>query len=636
MWRWILGIAIVVVAGIGAWANQFFRPATISITNSTGMPVEFALRYRLSSDEAVVTEWAKVAAGATSTRSVTFRGVEPNFAVVGASEADTDALRVIYESYQPATLKTSASSTVPTKDRQLFVWDDPGADSFSVSAARPGEEQPYSSSSSLRFRDLDGEGPKGRDFAFEFTPDNAAFVQAAALHVVNATPFSVQLVVARRATDKDFHTFGWLTVDAGGKWSTAQVFRGVTPDFAVFAQSSGEDADIVQYCYESQIGSDGPFQITWDDASGPELYVTNQPLDVVQLQGASLPPGARWATFARPSYRDSEKHIYIHKLQPPAGFSWLQDQRVDADVLAAQCGEASMAREVLKRQRMWKEWGEASLRPYSLGITVDPKDAFDEPGIMIVDASPTLPSGHAMHFQAGDVIEWLGRRRIYSHNDLYGALHEHAEDRARGIGEAIPFVVRRGDTLLHGNTSYWFEKEWWRRSSSISISETGAFVSGVIDGVTIGFGPRAQATFDAAGTIGMNALKWAWSQIDEEYHPSYEELDDWDEKTWYYVQIRGMQRQWFPEARQAGDVVGAFTSVPRGILKVAGGKALRRFAGSMVGSISFEVVEGLVWSEIADPAVVRTAEERRRAITIQIGVSVVGGGIAGRFSRVVP
>ncbi|MEQ9823225.1 MAG: hypothetical protein ABQ298_02450 [Puniceicoccaceae bacterium] len=458
---------------------------------------------------------------------------------------------------------------------------------------------------------------------------SSELVQEATLTVFNVTPFRVDYAVSYPVTDDEWVTTNFMSVEAGKTAKVTRLFKNSNPDFYLTARSSVYEQRKVNtfhglsdYDTERQYWEGGAvFSPISVRCFNEKLGYWGNDEDIYGFHKSNV-------DFAR-----NHQNEFLFVISPFGNNENPQEVYKSKDDLEKACFDAiSLSSSLSHVISMKDRYGNLQIFPYDLGLRFAKDDRYWDLGIEITDASTHLSSGEPSPFSEGDVLLSFDGHPIFNEYDVSYLLIEHAQDMEYGgIKVAIPFTVSRGSRLVSGHTNYWFVKEFYDRYKRDRPSQFWTPLWSLGDASFLGRSPEITAIGKVALPFAYNLFEFAASKIGN-YEPHEIPIPDYEEQLWIEEQWKAMRQQWYPNTYLAGEFGGLFINLPRGALKVAGGKSMTRFAKSRFGGIFLEVSENVIWT-ISDGSSVRTNKQMIDEVIDTLPYAVGGAVIAGELGR---
>lgn len=237
-----------------------------------------------------------------------------------------------------------------------------------------------------------------------------------------------------------------------------------------------------------------------------------------------------------------------------------------------------------------------------------------------------------MPFQPGDILVSMNFKSIYAYDDVAALLFYHATNKdSGGIDKPIHFDVIRGNTLVSGATTYWFNKSYFEQGDRKArmATEGGTVIWEAFDGMTLGFGEDVLPVVIKGMEVGLNGMAWVFEKfgskpIQRVNSPSVSDM------RWGFTQVEAMRRQWYKDASFFGKATTFLISIPGQALKRGGSKGLSKFVSSRFGTVAIEAGEVVV-SSLADRSPLQSDAELVEGIKQDVPLTVGEGLVQGFF-----
>lgn len=431
--------------------------------------------------------------------------------------------------------------------------------------------------------------------------------------LVNMTPFKASIVIAFPVNQEKLNIHGWYQIEAGETLTLHHTFIEQAPEYFVFAQSS--EPELVRWVYSLAPETEATLYWEADDLTGMiSNEVMNWTIDLNEQPEYS--GNAYLAGFARAKTSGKDN-----------SFSFiLNDQNLTPESLdtnnflevAKQLLQFQMLNSSLKRSVAFEKRWQGKVLPYDLGLGFEDSNGPLALGVSITQVEALLPEGYPSRFQEGDELISMSSKPIFGIRDIASLLIEHAVDRKRGIKVAIPFQVKRGESIVSDITSYWFVREYFAKEAS---KKGTAALIGLADGISLGNYSTARASLAKLLGGTANLLKKLTTEEGEE--PDYIDTPDFSEMKWQFDQQAAAHKQWNQESYAAGGFASFFVGTGQALIKGVGRRGMKKFAGSVSGRVTLEVTENIIWT-LNDGNPMRKPEDIAKDLKITIPLSVGG------------
>ena len=271
-----------------------------------------------------------------------------------------------------------------------------------------------------------------------------------------------------------------------------------------------------------------------------------------------------------------------------------------------------------------KTWG-GKERPYDFGFVLknNPSEySRFKPGIKIEGVVPNTIFQDEMPFQPGDILISLEGKTVYSYEDAYLILHEHASSIKKGILVPYSFSVIRAGQIVQGFSTYFFNERYW---PSPEEDKLWAMYFGVAGAVTLGAEAIGHCTIKK---IGNGTWDLVLDIFDKEATIERSESESFEKCRWRTNQYAARVKQKYLDFHDNAAWLGLITpSAPRLILTGALKKKMARALGPGLARIAattaLETAETVAWT-IIDSTPLTNNEEILRDIK---HVAPYGAGI---------
>lgn len=645
---------------------EFEKPGELTLYNTLPVDVFYQYNYQATKDSSVSVGWIPLLSGEENNINVLFRGSKPAFQVsVKTSKKDSELIRWwkgsppstsgIINSYYDTLLlgaKDELNRIVRHINDSLCEENTKNLEYSSFGKFKP----KFRKSDSTYFQET---YIVNKEFDELYDIDNLSnlnntqvsrqyfsqallardtltklFIKKGEFEVVNTTPFTVYFVVNFPITKDSVETEGYWKLEAGESQRFERTFYGVNPRINVYAHTSNSETHLVKEAFglsSSQVG-----RIYYQSGSYSKgFYYPIKPIrsfKYTTYYNSNQKPehDSYHVLFASSSgqYLDDDLH-YHHDLKNQyvsssvefhKGQFLIMERRLPyiyenesfndhEEAVNTFLGKAKALRSSIQRKVRYDELMAESYQsghfPYMLGISMNSYFGNNSLGVKVYDKWKfTNLLGGSVPFEEGDVITSFNDTPVFSPQDLYVLLHNHALSLYGGIAKPIDFDVFRDNQMISGQTLYffnpnfpWIEIPWWKKA-----------LWGLADAVTYGF--------------------------DDDLYQAFTARDPW--KGWRYVQDKSRLVQFSDKSYFTGNVAGVFVSPGRflvqGIVKKQIRKlGMRRGIASMATTVTLEGGEAVIWT-FGNKSPIQTQEqfleEMKQNVFFGVGIGVVAGSFS--------
>ena len=460
------------------------------------------------------------------------------------------------------------------------------------------------------------------------------FVKKGGFEVINTTPFTIFFAVNFPITKDSVETEGYWKLKTGESRKFERTFYGVEPKINVYAESSNSDIKLLREAfdlpssyngktyYQPQYSSNGvyapikpdgvfDYKTSYNDYLKPEdeaYYVLFASQNGEYTQDTSFD-----YYNAKNSHQQKDIEFYEGKflieerLLPYVYENELFENEHEA--ISTYINKSKSLRASLERQVKYKKLMDNNYDfgyfPYTLGVSFNSYWDDNDLGVKIQNKwlDTNILSGE-MPFNEGDIITSFDGVPVFSSEDLFVLLHDHALNLYGGIANPIPFSLSRGSEIINGKTLYFFNPDFpWKK-----IPGWKKFLMGLSDSALYGF--------------------------DDDLYIAFTKNDPW--KGWQYVQDKSRLVQFSDVSYFTGNIGGIFVSpgrflfqkaVKRQVIKTGISKRLTSLATTVI----LESGEAVVWSFGNKSPVLsqkKFLEEMKEQAFFGAGVGIITGSFS--------
>ncbi len=408
-----------------------------------------------------------------------------------------------------------------------------------------------------------------------------AYTKTGKLTVRNTAPYAIKFATDYQYTRDSSHTRGWFFLDVGEEKTFIETFKGIQPNFNVYAQSTDRETEFVKSI----------FGLSWDHPG--VRYFQPHKEDEYTLKSIHDTRDFSFLTHR------NEEYIRVAETYP-VQFKALSSEKVgegvyesDHTIVDQSFPSIYMDRETLKGTEASKVYAQKAkvLRasferqieydqeiksfeenvPFILGLNTTDHNGNSSLGITIdrVHYEENI-LGDEFPFKPGDVITAFNNQPVFGNKELTVLLNRHARSLDGGIGKPIPFTLTRNGNQYTGETLYFFNPYYrhWPKNEGWK-----AFWYKIADAFFYGF--------------------------DEDIYRAF--LADDPADAWEYVQNQARLNQFYSKSSIAGTVVGAFLSpgkllLQRGVTRGISKMGMKRGVAGLVTATALEAGEEAIWS----------------------------------------
>lgn len=451
------------------------------------------------------------------------------------------------------------------------------------------------------------------------------------LTLANPNPFQIVTAIRYQTNENEYVTEGWWTLKPGEQITLERGFTYIKPNFAVYGQS--DEPETVRFLHN--LPDEHPATIYFEGNLGDTVSFQNvvpPPKKMEIHDGGGDLSAARDGTepVAFVNVPVNKSSTAIRLIHDASMTGVLDDERLPAteeDVKTVLDRAALLAKSLTRQQSYFKKFpNPVKDYPFDTGLKLEDQNGLDKPGVCVINVDfPTDLYGNKMPFQNEDIIFEFSGQIIFSNSDLLEILAEHASSKEKGIEVPIDFKLQRGSTIVAGQTTYFFNKEFWGDQSKL-----GAFGVGVGDSITFGNEAAAEAL---AENVILAVGNFFRAKEEQQAYPDYKD------RRWHKVQRNARFKNFEPGYYDAGSAAGLFfPSAPRLIFqKVLARQISRKIGSKMIAKVvsvgAFEITEGVMWTVGTSSPAATSAEiagNVTKMIPIGAGVGVISGVLTRR------
>lgn len=450
---------------------------------------------------------------------------------------------------------------------------------------------------------------------------------SSSLLLSNATPFDLEYVIIYSRSPKEFQLRGWYKLKAGESKEINNISSDVLPDFYVYARSynrtitdeeygfSVESEELPKFFYDSEryeVDGDIPVNI-----NNKRLEFSFDP-----NIGSYKLPDEYTVNFIRAEevVPKSGKFIKVFTFEPL--IRRIPEDLMGKDALDWLLEVAPHIQSSIARTSYYNNQFPDGNQPILLGVVCAESD-YLELGQKITKAEEILPFGQTNPIKRNDLLVELGGRRIFHIEDMRAILSSHALNTSKGIKKPISFTVLRGGSYISGNTSYFFNYDYWKNFKG--IGEGSAFYRGALSGVTLGtLDGRAANLVENGGKAAANTLIWGLSKVLDE-NISYYEFDFSKDTVFWETQLDAANQQFYPDEYKWGDRATLLISPGKVIGKQLVSKKGKRFLATRAGTVAVELMEAGIYTLNTGFPLQEIDEKIEEYFKLSAPLSVAGG-----------
>lgn len=442
------------------------------------------------------------------------------------------------------------------------------------------------------------------------------------LKICNSAPYAVQYAINYPIGENESQTEGMKNLNPSQCRDLERNFpNDIEPAFNLYARNVHPND--LRWIYN--LGQEHPGIIEW---SGEATYqcVKDNGISNVSDNTSSEYCSTEHKGFVQVETDRPEEDEWIYFIQDAALSIDLGNFKgTREEFLSVSRNQTQEQFQALKTQAQHQiTWG-GKERPYGFGLVFEnnPSDfSRFKPGIKIREVIPKTIFQDNMPFQSGDILISIADKNVYSYEDAYPILHDHASSIKKGILVPYKFKVIRNGQVIEGSSTHFFNERYW---PSPKEDKLWAMYFGAVNAMTIG----AEAfTHCGIKILGGGVWDFALSIFDKEGKVERSDSENLEKCRWRTNQYTARVKQKYLNYHDNAAWLGLISpSAPRLLLTGVLKKKMARVVGPGLARITattaLETVETVVWT-IRDSSPLTTNEELIRDVK---HVAPYGAGI---------
>lgn len=410
--------------------------------------------------------------------------------------------------------------------------------------------------------------------------------ETAKLEICNAAPYTINYSVNYPISKTKDKSTSLVELASGKCTSFVREFNGVESQFYVHAQSIRDEANVT-WAYSPNISS-----------GDQVIFPANEHnIDRKRFISSYKEPFAL-ARNIKQERKESSWSFLIY--DGSFNFIPFNDNECSYSCMQMALSRAKELSDAFNRQISYeKNFRNKDVPFFIAGEMTDLNGPFNV-GLQVNKAITKSIKGFPLSIRDGDVLVSMNGKTVFSPEDFYILLHQHATSYEGGIEEPIMLEAIRGNKIISMQSTYFFNRKYWGYSSK---QETETIVNGVIDAVTLGYTAKAKCGAGKTLYTVAKGLDWVAKKLSERSHSSREIKEiDFDKCVWKHTQTIAKQRQFGGDLFDNAAWLSVVTpSAPRLLLsKAMGKKGVKIFGsrqtGRMLSTVAGETAETLLWT----------------------------------------
>lgn len=453
------------------------------------------------------------------------------------------------------------------------------------------------------------------------------------IEVCNSTPYYVHYSLNYRLSKKSGETTEKLrSLDPGSCATVTKKFKDISPLYYVHAESI-QNGTHIMWVHAPNIGKMD--QIYWPTAE----YKGAKFSCIGYCDGSSekLPFAEAKKTAAHGRRSSWEFFIY----DPSVSFLTESPDQCTGNCKKIALNRASDLSNAIDRQIQFATTWKNKALPYFISTKVtDPNGPFNV-GVTLEGIIPQTMFGDDTSLREGDIVYSINGITVFSPQDLFIPLYQHATSHDAGIERPIKLGISRNENSYIINTVFYFNYYYWGSQPSDELKTIGYSVA---DTVSLGLAAQSICVSEAGAQVGRNIGSWLGEKIakngfDTNINLGHSKVIDVPLCIWETKQEIARLRQYDSKLFENSAWFAIVTpSLPRLLLSEEAARGLRvagltRGAARTLTTIALETSETILWTINSASPLTSTSEsirDVRRIAPYAVGAGLIAGTLERR------
>lgn len=430
------------------------------------------------------------------------------------------------------------------------------------------------------------------------------------LKVCNTAPYAVNYALNYPIDEHEFQTDGLKKLEAGQCRDLERNFPDeIEPAFNLYARNV--DPNDLRWLYN--LGQEHPGILEWTGDGTSQCVNENS---ISHIVNNALPQNCstEYKGFVKVETDKPDEDEWIYFIQDAAlGIGLGNFKGTREDFLKVSRHQTKEQYQAIENQKQYQMTWEGREKPYDFGFSLEnnPTDySRFKPGVRIEEVVPKTIFQDEMPFQRGDILISLNGQNVYSYEDAYPILHEHATSMKKGILVPYSFSIIRSGQVVEGLSTYFFNERYW---PSPEDDKLWAMYFGVANAMTIGAEALGHCTLKK---IGNGVLDLAREIFDKNKKIKQSDSESFRKCRWRTNQYTARVKQKYLDYHDNAAWLGLITpSAPRliftGMLTKSAARVVGPGLARIAATTALETVETVAWT-IRDSSPLTTHEELLR------------------------